>query len=199
MKDQPFALLLLALGVALPATALTPPLSTAEAAAQPPASRTLLPQDRGFVDAFVTAGLAVIETGELAGRLADDPELRRLGSRLAADFAAANRRLAELLGPMQLAPLPDEPDAEHKAIADRLRESGAADFDHLYLELQQRDHRDLVALLEMQMGVGENAELKKFAAELLPQLRANLQRISKLAESMKAGAPPCRDCPAASP
>ena len=131
MRDRPFALLLLAIGVALPAAALTPPMHTVDAAAQPPAARTLLPQDRGFVDAFFATGLAEIETGELAGRLASDPELRRLGSRLTADFAAANRRLAELLGPMRLAPLPDEPDAEHKAIADRLRESGAGDFDHL--------------------------------------------------------------------
>jgi predicted outer membrane protein len=197
MRELSFAFFALAASVAVPASVLAPALSHADPALQLPAAQTLAPQDRGFVDAFTAAGLAAIEAGTLATQRAGNAELRRLGSQLAADFRAANRQLADLLAPLQLAPLPEAPDAEHKAIADQLGQLKAHRFDRLYLDTQRHDHRDLIALLELQLRTGDNRKLQEFAAAMLPTLHTNLQRLTRLAEqAAPAGA--CQDCPASS-
>lgn len=193
MRNLSVAIVVLAAGVAVPASLMAPALSHADAAAHAPAAQTLTPQDRGFVDSFIMTGLAVIEAGTLASRRASSEELRRLGNKLALDHRSTNRQLATLLAPMQLAPLPDAPDAEHKAIADRLAQPAAGHFDRLFLETQQRDHRDLITLLQAQQRSGDRSALREFAAAILPTVRGNLQRLTALeAEILRRE--DCADC-----
>lgn len=145
----------------------------------------LSPQDRSFVEQFITTGLAEIELGEMAGQRSRHAGLRELARRLASDRRAANQRLAAMITPLKLAPLPDQPSAEHKALALQLENAQPADFDRLYIDSQVRDHEDQVSLLEMEVNSGDHPELKKFAADLLPVAREHLQLTQQLATELK--------------
>lgn len=178
------------LAVAIPAIATTP-LATPATQAPPDALAVqLTPQDRSFIDTFLTNGLAEVEMGELAGHRARLPAVRELARRFAGERKSANQRLAAMVAPLGLGPLPDEPSPDHKALALQLARAAPADFDRLYIDSQVREHEDQVELLEMEVSAGDHPELKKFAADVLPMAREHLQQARLLATELRAGRSP---------
>lgn len=158
-------LLLLVAPVATASTAM--PASAAEPA--PPAVAS--PQDRSFIDLFTRASLAAAEAGELAARRGRHPLVRHYGTLLAQDFAEARRQLVHIAGTLHLPPLPQEPDGEQKAAADRLQQAAATDFDLEYLALQGQAHDDLLRIIEIEARTGDNRALREFATAMLPRVR----------------------------
>jgi putative membrane protein len=183
----PLALLLVLAQAVAVAAQRTPAAGTATTPVVDPAviGLQLSPQDRSFVEQFIVTGLAEIELGEMAGQRSRHAGVRDLARRMASDRKAANQRLTALVAPMKLAPLPDEPTADHKTLALQLESAPVADFDRLYIDGQVRDHEDQISLLEMEVSSGDHPELKKFAADLLPVVREHLQLSKQLATELK--------------
>lgn len=159
--------LLLALPAVAAATPATPPGTDAPAAAAAVAS----PQDRSFINLFMRASLAATESGDLAARRGQHPLVRHYGTLLAQDFAEARRQLALIAGTLHLPPLPQEPDGEQKAAADRLQHASATDFDLDYLALQAQAHDDLLRVTEIEARTGDHRAVREFAAAMLPRVR----------------------------
>lgn len=145
----------------------------------------LTPQDRSFVEQYLTGALAEIELGELASRRARHTVVRELARRMADDHRTTSERLVAMVAPLRLGPLPDAPSAVHKALALQLEDADPADFDRLYVDAQVRDHEDHIRLLEMQRSSGDHSELRKFAADLLPMVREHLQQLRALAQELR--------------
>lgn len=181
----PFMLILLLMLAPITAFAVdtSGPERTAPASAQ--ASHPS-PQDRSFIEQFLIAGLAEIELAELALKKTTNPQVSTLAGKLLSDSKAACARLRTLTRPLMLAPLPDAPDADHRTLFEQLSAASPQDFDLLYADSQLRDHEDQVSVLEMQVSSGDSAELKKFAADVLPTVREHLQLSRQLSEFMKA-------------
>lgn len=142
------------------------------------------PQDRGFIDLFLRAGLAAIESGRLAWTQSPQAAVRDFGRTLAQRQEETNRELAALAAPLHLPPLPDAPDGDDKTAADLLRQAGPERFDQQFLATQVRELLDLIRILEIEATTGDNLVLKHFATRLLPEVRDHLLQARTLAATL---------------
>lgn len=145
----------------------------------------LNPQDHSFAVLFANAGLAEQELGRLADRRSRRPDVRKLARMLTDDHQRMHARLTAMLAPMRLAPLPDQPDAEDKALAHQLQQADRSDFDRLYADARVRDHEDLISVLEMEASSGERPELRQFASDTLVLERRHLEEARRVAAELK--------------
>lgn len=151
------------------------------------------PQDRGFVQAFLRASLAVREAGALAAGRGLDPGVRAYGATLLRRHDAGARELETLAATLPLPPLPEEPDGDQKAMLDRLLQAPSAGFDHLFLSRLLAEQEDLIKVLSIQAATGEQPALRDFARRQLPVLQDLVQRARELATA--TGIPPLSASP----
>lgn len=170
---------------------LTAPWHRVDAAPLAPANDTpatvASPQDRGFLDQFLRASYAATEAGTLAATRAGHPEVRRFGATLETSFRAAARELMTIADGLDLPPLAEEPDGEHKAVNDRLRQLPPAAFDATYLAQVTHDLEDLARVTDIEADTGDNPGLKAFAVAHRGTLRAHLDQAHALTELVTSG------------
>ncbi|MGK9167519.1 DUF4142 domain-containing protein [Inquilinus limosus] len=167
------------------------PAGTPEGTPGMPAPHRPNPSDQVFAVAAARGGLAEVAFGKLAEAQGGSDAMRDFGRRMVRDHGRANDRLAELAKAAGIV-LPDEMDAEHQAIHDRLKGLDGADFDRAYIASQITDHQVTAQLLEYEIGSGQDEDLKAFAAETLPVVFQHLQMAQRLHTEMavQATAPP---------
>jgi putative membrane protein len=139
--------------------------------------------DRLFVRAAALGGMAEIELGELARQKAQSEAVKDFARRMVEDHGKANDRLISLAKEDGIA-VPDELDQEHKATRERLEAMSGAEFDRAYLQGQVVDHQKTAQLLEYEIGSGQDADLKSFAAEILPIVLQHLRAAQTLQAEM---------------
>jgi putative membrane protein len=144
--------------------------------------------DRLFVHAAALGGMAEVELGELAGQKGHGDAVKDFARRMVEDHTRANDRLTSLAKQDDIA-VPDELDQEHEAMRDRLETMSGAEFDRAYLQGQVVDHQKTVQLLEYEIGSGQDAEIKSFAAETLPMVLQHLQMARSIQARMTGEAP----------
>lgn len=151
------------------------------------------PQDRGFVQQFLRASLAVREAGALATGRAGDPGVRAYGATLLRRHEASGQELAALASTLPLPPLPDEPDGDQKAMLDGLLQASATGFDRLFLSRLLTEQEDLIKVLSIQAATGDQPALRDFALRQLPVQQDLVQRARALASGV--GMPPLSASP----
>jgi putative membrane protein len=139
--------------------------------------------DRLFVRAAALGGMAEVELGELARQKAQSEAVKDFARRMVEDHGKANDRLISLAKEDGIA-VPDELDQEHKATRERLEAMSGAEFDRAYLQGQVVDHQKTAQLLEYEIGSGQDADLKSFAAEILPIVLQHLRAAQTLQAEM---------------
>jgi putative membrane protein len=135
--------------------------------------------DRVFVHAAAIGGMAEVEFGRLAEQKGQSDAVKEFGRRMVEDHGKANERLTSLAKEDGIA-VPDDLDAEHQAMRDRLESLSGAEFDLAYLQGQVVDHQKTAQLLEYEIGSGQDIELKSFAAEILPLVLQHLRTAQDL-------------------
>jgi putative membrane protein len=126
------------------------------------------------------AGMAEVQEGQLATENGSTGEVKKFGATMVVDHNKANdklKTLAQTNGWM----LPTELDGDAKADVDRLRTAKGKDFDSMYVEQEQKDHDQAVALFKDEAQNGTSPELKQFAQETLP----TLEHHQRMAHDMK--------------
>ena len=166
-------------------------------AQQPPAGRTAaaVSPDRDFARRAAEAGAAEIAAGKLAIQKAQSDAVREFGQRMVADHQAGDSKLAEIAKAKNM-PLPTTPDRAHEAELKKLDGLSGAAFDRAYMESQVRDHRHVIDMFDRQAKSGQDAELKRFANDTLPTLRAHLamaQRAAGASSAANVDRPATRD------
>jgi putative membrane protein len=137
--------------------------------------------DRIFVHAAAIGGMAEVELGQLAEQKGQSDAVKDFARRMVEDHTKANDRLIGLAKEDGIA-VPEELDAEHKAMRDRLEALSGAEFDLAYIQGQVADHQKTAQLLEHEIGSGQDVELKSFASEILPVVLGHLE----MAQSIEA-------------
>lgn len=136
--------------------------------------------DAQFSRKAAAAGIAEIQLGELGLRKSSDDNVKNLARRVIEDHRKADAQLADL-GTRKHLDLPSEPDAAAaKAQAKLGKKSGHA-FDQAWSKLMIKDHQDAVKLFSTESSKGDDAELRKFAADTLPTLQAHLKSAQQIA------------------
>jgi putative membrane protein len=114
-------------------------------------------------------------SSKLALKRSHNAGIRRIAKTLIADHTASTKKMAAILSQDHMDAPPQALMAHHQKSLDILRD--ATDFDHQYLESQELAHRQAIRMFEMYSDRGDNADLRKFAADTLPTLRKHLDLI----------------------
>jgi putative membrane protein len=133
---------------------------------------------------IAAGGLAEVDAAKLASQRAQNAAVKEFVQRMADDHGKANARLSNLAKEANI-PLPAEPDADQKAMRERLERADCAEFDLLYMQGQLIDHQKTV----QQIGSGENADIQHFAADLLPTVFGHLQMTQDILSQLSGRAP----------
>ncbi|YCI06364.1 DUF4142 domain-containing protein (plasmid) [Ensifer sp. D2-11] len=131
-------------------------------------------QDRLFARLAAAGGMAEVDLGKLAAGKSEAQAVKDFANRMVTDHGAANDKLKQLAEAARM-PLPDKLDAEHAAVKERLQSLSGEAFDIAYIKAQIVDHQKTSHLLQWEIASGEDAELQRFAAEILPGVLQHLE------------------------
>ncbi len=138
-----------------------------------------------FVRHAAEGGLAEVALGKIAAAKATDQDVKEFAQKMVDDHSKANAELTSLAKSKNLQ-VPTEPNAKHKAEADRLSKMSGAEFDKAYMTAMVADHDHDVAMFRNYSERGDDTDLKAWAAKTLSTLEAH-DRLAKTTAS-KVGA-----------
>lgn len=133
-----------------------------------------------FLEKVAAGNKFEIESSRLAMTKASDAGVKSFAQQMVTDHTEAGSKFKAALSEAGLKAPPEKTDAKHAAIVEKLKGLQGAEFDRLYIAAQREAHVETVALFEAYAAGGENARIKKFAAELLPLLRSHLEHVKAL-------------------
>ncbi|EHK64433.1 hypothetical protein KYC_20624 [Achromobacter arsenitoxydans SY8] len=141
-------------------------------AGAPPAihAADLAASDARFLQAAAGAGLFEVQAAELAGKRAQDAQVRAYAAKMLAQHRKVNDELKALAAAKQLR-LPGEPGEPDRATLEQLRAKTGTAFDELYVEKAAVDAHAIANRL-FQTAAKESADpqVREFASRTLPML-----------------------------
>lgn len=162
--------------------------ATYGAGEQPAGSESdLNSDDRKFVQMAADMDAREVQFSERAKEKAQNEQVRQFATLMIQEHGKTNRELLKLAerfhqsgGP----PYKRQDRSVKKAVAELAALEGAQ-FDRRYMEAMLKDHQDSVRLFEREARNGKDPELKAFAAETLPHLKAHLEKAQQIAAALK--------------
>lgn len=122
-----------------------------------------------FARQAARGGMAEVQMSRLAADRASDPEVRDFAQRMVNDHARANDQLERIARDRGWT-LPQRPDAEHRAMMQRLRRRSGTDFDRAYMRAMVADHEATVTHFRRYARNGQDRRLRAWAQRTLPTL-----------------------------
>ncbi len=154
---------------------------TASTTAAPAAVVQPSEQDTAWMIAAHQANLAEIATGKMAQDKGSSAEVKGLGQRFVTDHTKLDASLTALAQKLNVT-LPAEPNAEQKAVADKLQAAAAGDaFDKMWIEQQLAAHTKSMKATQQEIDKGEAAQVKQAAEAAMPVITAHHEALMKAA------------------
>lgn len=144
------------------------------------ASHGALAASDDFVEDASAKGVAEVEAGKLALEKGTAADVKTFADMMVKDHTAANQKLKALADKKNI-DVSDDAELLDKAKAMILELRSAKSFDQAYANNQVKAHEATIEIFEDEIKNGEDAELKAFATETLPKLKAHLVEAKKLA------------------
>ena len=156
-------------------------------AARAQSERTSVSAD-SFVQTVAISDMFEVESSKLAASRSRNAKIRKFADHMVKDHQKTTDELKQVLMRAKLnLPLPSSPGPEHQAMLGQLQETSGVQFDETYAKMAVRGHEDAVALFERYSRDGDNAELKKWAAKTLPNLKQHLSEARQLKGPITTG------------
>lgn len=152
---------------------------TSYAASAQEAGVQLSPTDQAFVKKAAQDSKAEVELGKLAVKQAQNPEVKKFGQQMSKDHSKANEKLAVIAKKKGMT-VPADLSNEHKELKKTLSGLKGEEFDKKYISAMLEEHNKDVNEFEKQAKQGQDAELKSFAEQTLPNLKHHLQMAQSL-------------------
>jgi putative membrane protein len=140
--------------------------------------------DAKFTTKAAAAGMAEVELGKLALSKSTNTQVKDFATMMVSDHGKANEELMTLATAKNIS-LPTTLDEDHQKMWDELNGKTGTDFDKKYVDDMVEGHKKVLDLLEKQAKDGVDADLKAFAAKTTPVVKAHLDAIKKIKDSMK--------------
>lgn len=137
-----------------------------------------------FLAEAASGGMMEVELGKLAQEKSQNASVKDFGAMMVKDHSAANDELKQLAMSKNVS-LPDAPLPEHQEKIDDLRQKSGADFDKAYVDMMVSDHKEDIDDFQDANDDAKDADVKAFTAKTLPVLKAHLDAIQKIQDSMK--------------
>ncbi|MDQ0668348.1 DUF4142 domain-containing protein [Pseudomonas sp. W2I6] len=139
-------------------------------------------KDDSFVDDASAKGVAEVEAGKLAEEKGSAADVKSFADMMVKDHTAANAKLKSIADAKNLK-VSDSAELVDKAKTMILELRSAKSFDQAYANNQVKAHEATIALFEKEASEGRDAEIKAFAKETLPTLKAHLEHAKTLSRT----------------
>ena len=142
--------------------------------------------DHTFQVNAATAGLEQVRLARLAILRAANADVKSFAQKLLDERARANDQLRQLASGKGVKDLPSHPDRSTQAVFDSLDKRSGDNFDVSYIQQTVANLVSDVAQFDSEAQNGADADLRKYAASVLPVLRERLRTAQNI-ESKIAG------------
>ena len=140
-----------------------------------PNRATLSPLDRQFIIDAAQGGMAEVSLGQMASQRATNDAVKQYAQRMVQEHTQANRELLRLASQKGVTP-PRDMGPKYRAAMDRLMQLPRASFDQAYIsEAGINGHLESLAVYQRQAQLGQDPDLKAFAAKTVPIVQNHLQ------------------------
>lgn len=147
---------------------------------------TITPLDRQFIIDAAQGGMAEVSLGQMATQRATSNAVKQYGQRMVREHTQANKELMGLASQKGVTP-PKDMGAKYKAAMDRLSQLPKTSFDQAYMnEAGINGHLESQAVYQRQAQLGQDQDLKAFAAKTLPIVVNHLQMTRNMLSSTGA-------------
>jgi putative membrane protein len=140
-------------------------------------------QDNFWMEA-AQGGMAEVMLGNLALQKSPNEEVKKLAQMLVTDHTKTNDELKTLAESKNVT-LPTDVNAKQKALLARLNRLSEETFDKEFVKAIIRDHEADVKLFQKQADSGTDQDVKTFAVNTLPTLKAHLEMAKNISDNMK--------------
>ncbi|MDB5775217.1 MAG: hypothetical protein JWP38_1350 [Herbaspirillum sp.] len=146
----------------------------------------LASKDKRFMTDAAEAGNAEINGSKLALEKSANPSVKDFAEMMVGDHTTASDELKKLAASKNVT-LPDGPSAMQKAKIAVLGKLSGAQFDREYASvIGVSAHTDAVKLFQKASTGAQDADVKQFAAKILPTLQHHLEMAKKLQTATQA-------------
>ncbi|NEQ21320.1 MAG: DUF4142 domain-containing protein [Microcoleus sp. SIO2G3] len=136
--------------------------------------------DRQFVIDAAQGGMAEVQLGQLALERSRNPEVKQFARQMVQEHTRANERLMRLATQKGITP-PTTPGPKYEAAMNRLMQLSGEAFDQAYMnEAGVNGHLESAAVYQRQAALGQDPDLKAFAATILPRVQGHLEMASEM-------------------
>jgi len=147
-------------------------------------SNDLTAKDQDFMNTAARMNRAQMDLGQLALEKSQTRAVKDFGQSLVNDQQIAQNDLRIAIDGKEVT-FPDELDAEHQRIRNRMLVLDGFDFDTLYMNTQVRDHQLLIKLYDGQIKNGNNKKMKEYASTYLPKVKLHAQQAATVAAQLQ--------------
>ncbi|MCE7064211.1 DUF4142 domain-containing protein [Dyadobacter sp. CY326] len=138
--------------------------------------------DKQFLLTAADGGLFEVNAGQVASSEGTVTAIKNYGQDMVGDHTEMNKELMSLADKNDV-DLPTTLSNKMQLKLDTLSGISGTAFDTTYVKMMVTSHLETVNLFETQSINGRSAELKSWAAEKLPELRAHLEMARSLKDS----------------
>lgn len=132
-----------------------------------------------------------MDLGQLAIQKAADEQVKQLGARMVEDHQKAREEIRQLASKEGIQ-VPAQPSEQQKQVKAQLSKLSGKEFDRLYITTMLGEHAKSVKDFEQQSLMGQNKEVRQWAAGAVPVLKEHLQKVQTIASSLRFDAAPAR-------
>jgi putative membrane protein len=135
--------------------------------------------DSEFLRRASAGGMAEVKLSQVAYLQAVDAQVRGIADLMVKDHIAGNDQLLALAKGINV-DLPTAMEAPYQIKLDELKARKGAEFDKGYLEALRSDHEAMISLFETASRTASDPNVRKYANDWLPVLRAHLEHTVQL-------------------
>jgi putative membrane protein len=136
--------------------------------------------DRVYITEAAQAGMAEIAMANLALQKSQDDKVKQYAQQMIKDYTPVNQELMQLATQKAITP-PTDMGIKYQALITQLSKLSDANFDQAYVN-EAGINRNMEGLIlnSRLLQLGQDTELKAFAAKNIPLIEAHLQLVEKL-------------------
>lgn len=145
---------------------------------------TVRENEAEFATNAADASLTEIDLANLAISKTGNEEIKAYANMMLKDHGAAHDELIAIAKSKNIT-LPMQMSGENQNRKKDLVEKTGSDFDKKYAKLMEENHVKVLAFLEHQARKGTDPDLKNYANNMVPKIKAHLNAIRKIKDELK--------------
>lgn len=140
--------------------------------------------DADFAVEAANGGMMEVKMGELAQMNGSSADVKEFGKMMVDDHSKANEELKSLAMQKNIM-LPTTLGNDMQEKYDEMAKKTGMEFDKDYVDMMVDDHKKDIDAFKEEANDGKNADIKAFAAKILPTLEMHMQKIQSIQDGMK--------------